>query len=103
MPDVLLLLSQIAGILVTIGFLSALSQIGLVFFMFLIGLELDLKLLRGPGRAAVVTSHAGIIAPFFLGACLALVTTFMTSPVLARIYPLRLRAVPRRDERPESA
>jgi len=40
--------------------------------MFLVGLELDLKLLRGQGKAAVVTSHASIIAPFFLGAVLAL-------------------------------
>ena len=46
---------------VSLGFLSALSQIGLVFFMFLVGLELDLKLLRGQTRAAVITSHASII------------------------------------------
>ena len=55
------------------GFLSVLSNIGLLFFMFLVGLELDLTLLRGRGRAAVVTSHASIVAPFLLGAALALV------------------------------
>ena len=94
MPDVLVLLAQIAGILVvarlvgrgiallgqpyvvgemlagillgpsflgwiapdvwralfpvaSLGFLSALSQIGLVFYMFLVGLELDTRHLRG--------------------------------------------------------
>ena len=48
-----------------------LSQVGLLLFMFLVGLELDPELLRGRGRA-VVTSHASILAPFVLGAALAL-------------------------------
>jgi Kef-type K+ transport system membrane component KefB len=65
-------LSQLLFPPASLGFVNALSQIGLVFFMFLVGLELDLSLLRGQGRAAVVTSHASIVAPFFLGACLAL-------------------------------
>lgn len=51
--------------------LNTLSQVGLVLFMFLVGLELDPKLLRGRGHAAVVTSHVSIIAPFFLGSILA--------------------------------
>jgi Kef-type K+ transport system membrane component KefB len=40
--------------------------------MFLVGLDLDLSLLRGHGRAALITSHASIVVPFFLGTCLAL-------------------------------
>lgn len=56
----------------SLGFLNALSQIGLLFFMFLVGLELDAKLIRGRGHAVLITSHASIVAPFFLGACLAL-------------------------------
>ena len=56
----------------SLGFVNVLSQIGLVFFMFLVGLELDLRLLRGQSRVAVMTSHASIIAPFFLGSLLAL-------------------------------
>lgn len=52
--------------------LNTLSQVGLVLFMFLVGLELDPKLLRGNGHAAVFTSHVSIIAPFFLGSLLAL-------------------------------
>jgi Kef-type K+ transport system membrane component KefB len=56
----------------SLGFLNSLSQIGLLLFMFLVGLELDPQILRGRGHAAVVTSHISIIAPFFLGTALAL-------------------------------
>src|SRR5688500_6259448 len=56
----------------SLGFLNALSQIGLLVFMFLVGLELDEKLERAPGRAAIVISHASIVAPFLLGAVLAI-------------------------------
>src|SRR5919108_1207430 len=52
--------------------LNTLSQVGLLLFMFLVGLEFDPRLLRGRGHAAVVTSHVSIIVPFFLGALLAL-------------------------------
>ena len=57
----------------SLGALGTLSQVGLLLFMFLVGLELDPKLLRGRGHAAVVTSHVSIIVPFMLGAALALV------------------------------
>ena len=57
----------------SLGFINALSQIGLLVFMFLIGLELDLKTIRERGRAAIVISHASIVAPFLLGAMLAIV------------------------------
>ena len=56
----------------SLGLLNALSQIGLLVFMFLVGLELDPKVVRDRGRAAIVISHASIVAPFLLGALLAL-------------------------------
>ncbi|HVS04515.1 MAG TPA: cation:proton antiporter [Thermoanaerobaculia bacterium] len=52
--------------------LYALSQLGLVLYMFLVGLELDLGLLRGGARGAVTISAAGIVAPLLLGAALGL-------------------------------
>jgi Kef-type K+ transport system membrane component KefB len=52
--------------------LRVLAQMGVVLFMFLIGLELDLTKLRGNGHKALVISPASIIAPMLLGALLAL-------------------------------
>jgi Kef-type K+ transport system membrane component KefB len=56
----------------TAPFLGAISNVGVVLFMFLIGLDLDLKLLRGQTHTAVAISHASIIVPFLSGAALAL-------------------------------
>lgn len=56
----------------TLPYLNILAQVGLVFFMFLVGLEFNADNLKGKGHAAVVVSHVSIIAPFFLGALLAL-------------------------------
>jgi Kef-type K+ transport system membrane component KefB len=53
--------------------LNAVSQIGLILFMFLIGLELDPKSLRRQGKAALIVSHASVIFPFMLGSLLALI------------------------------
>jgi Kef-type K+ transport system membrane component KefB len=47
--------------------ISILSQIGLVFMMFLIGLEFDFAHLAGSSRTALSISSAGIILPFALG------------------------------------
>src|SRR5919199_2522497 len=56
----------------TLPFLNVLSQVGLIFFMFLIGLELDPKYLKGNLDIAILTSHVSILVPFSLGSLLAL-------------------------------
>lgn len=56
----------------SLGALNSLNQIGLILFMFLVGMELNPGLLRGRKHAAVLTSHVSIIIPFFLGTLLAL-------------------------------
>jgi Kef-type K+ transport system membrane component KefB len=56
----------------SLGTLGLVSQLGLVFFMFLIGLELEGALLRGLGKSALVISSASIALPFALGAIAAL-------------------------------
>jgi Kef-type K+ transport system membrane component KefB len=55
----------------SMGNLKFLSQIGLILFMFVIGMELDLKALKNKANDAVVISHASIIFPFSLGIGLA--------------------------------
>jgi Kef-type K+ transport system membrane component KefB len=47
--------------------ISILSELGLVFMMFLIGLEFDFGHLAGRSRTALSISSAGIILPFALG------------------------------------
>ncbi len=47
--------------------LRFLSQIGLILFMFIIGMELDTRLLRNQAFEAIIISHASIVIPFSLG------------------------------------
>ncbi|MDI7191135.1 cation:proton antiporter [Leptospira santarosai] len=51
--------------------LQILSQLGLLLFMFVIGMELDLQILKNQAESAVVISHSSIMFPFLLGAGLA--------------------------------
>ena len=53
------------------GNLQFLSQIGLILFMYVVGMELDLSALKNKAKDAVIISHASIIIPFTLGLGLA--------------------------------
>ncbi|MDV6169735.1 cation:proton antiporter [Flavobacterium sp. DG1-102-2] len=55
----------------SLGNLQFLSQIGLILFMYVVGMELDLTVLKNKAKDAVVISHASIIIPFTLGIILA--------------------------------
>ncbi len=52
--------------------LGVIAQLGVVLYMFLVGLGLNPALLRHHAHTTVATSHASILAPFLLGALLAL-------------------------------
>ncbi len=56
----------------SLGNLQLLSQVGLVFFMFIIGMELDLTIIRKQAKEAIIISHASILIPYTLGMLLAL-------------------------------
>jgi Kef-type K+ transport system membrane component KefB len=53
-------------------YLAVISQVGVVLYMFLVGLELDTDLLRQRTQSSIAISHASIVAPFLLGGALAL-------------------------------
>jgi Kef-type K+ transport system membrane component KefB len=54
-------------------YLNILAQLGLVLFMFIVGLELDMLLIRGRERTAGTISAASVVLPFALGAGLSIV------------------------------
>lgn len=55
----------------SLGGLKMLADVGLVLFMFLVGLELDPQLLKGKTRTSLIISQASIVAPFALAAAAA--------------------------------
>ena len=60
--------------------LSAVSQLGLVLFLFLVGLELDLAKLRDSRRVAIAVSLGSTLFPFILG-------MLLSSPLRVRFAP----------------
>ena len=52
-------------------FIKILSQFGLILFMYIIGMELDLSVVRKRFQDTVLISHASTVVPFFLGLLMA--------------------------------
>ncbi len=52
-------------------FLQLLSELGVMFFMFIVGLELDLTRIRGKGSSVVATGLVGLLGPFAAGLIIA--------------------------------
>ncbi|MEA2236473.1 MAG: hypothetical protein QOC81_1197 [Thermoanaerobaculia bacterium] len=73
-------------------YLSVIAQIGVILFMFLVGLELDTAPLKHRTHATVAISHASILVPFVLGSTLALwlYPKFSTSDVPFTVFALFL-------------
>ncbi|MBO9701462.1 MAG: cation:proton antiporter [Sporocytophaga sp.] len=51
----------------SLGNIQFLSQIGLILFMFIVGMDIDGTTIKNQAHQAVIISHASIIFPFFLG------------------------------------
>ena len=56
----------------SMSILQLLSQIGVLLFMFVVGVELQPSHLRGKAHAAIAVSHFSIIIPFILGVAMSL-------------------------------
>jgi len=66
---------QLSGLVLPLSvapFLGVIAQLGVVLYMFIVGIELNSALLAQRANATVITSHASILAPFLLGAVLSL-------------------------------
>jgi Kef-type K+ transport system membrane component KefB len=74
----------------SVGVLKILSEIGVLLFLFLVGLELDVDALRHRAHAAVVVSHASIVVPYFLGVVLSLFLYRDLAPAGVRFVPFAL-------------
>ncbi len=71
-PDRVVLADGSAVAHPSMAILYALAQVGLVLYMFVIGLEFNPEHLRGKLRSAGLISASGIVVPFVLGGLLAL-------------------------------
>ena len=65
----------------SIPFLSIIAQLGIILFMFLVGLELDLKALRKAGHSTLLISHMSILMPLVMGSGLGLMLYKGFAPV----------------------
>lgn len=52
--------------------LNILSELGVIFFLFLVGLEFEMELVRNRGRSTIFTALSSIAVPFVLGMGVAL-------------------------------
>ncbi len=70
--------------------LKLLAEVGVLLFMFVVGLELDLDSLRGRAHTAVLVSHASILFPCLLGVALSLGLYGRLAPAGVRFVPFAL-------------
>jgi Kef-type K+ transport system membrane component KefB len=74
----------------SLGTLRLLAEVGVLLFMFVVGLDLDLDRLRGGARTAVLVSHASILVPCFLGVVLSLALYRALAPADVHFLPFAL-------------
>jgi Kef-type K+ transport system membrane component KefB len=77
-----------------VPYLNIRSQLGLILFMFLVGLSVNPSHVKDHGHAAVLTSHVSMVAPFVLGTALAtrLYPGFAGGDVSFRVFALFMGA-----------
>lgn len=70
--------------------LGVIAQLGVILYMFLVGLELDLAVLRTRARATIAISNGSIIVPFALGVALAWMIHDGHAPAGVALLPFAL-------------
>ncbi|CAK8530441.1 unnamed protein product [Lathyrus sativus] len=73
--------------------LETMANIGLIYFLFLIGLEMDMTIVHRTGRKAVLIAVAGMILPFIVGIGIAFAFNDREGSVHAVSYVLYLGIV----------
>jgi len=87
------LLPAVSGFLFqknSLGNIQMLSQVGLILFMFVVGMELNLEALKKKARAAVIISHASILVPYLFGVLLSLYLYKLYAPGNIPFYAFAL-------------
>ncbi len=74
----------------SLSHLQLISQVGLILFMFVVGMELDLSLIKKKAGAAVIISHASIVFPYGLGVGLAYFIYKQMAPAGVHFYAFAL-------------
>ncbi|XWS41307.1 hypothetical protein CRYUN_Cryun17cG0070300 [Craigia yunnanensis] len=49
--------------------LETMANVGLLYFLFLVGVEMDLSVIRRTGKKALAIAIAGMVLPFLIGVC----------------------------------
>ena len=74
----------------SIGRLQSLSQLGLIVYMFIVGMEIDFGKLKAKASEAFLIGQSGIVFPFFFGICLSLFLYKEFCPIGVRFLPFAL-------------
>ncbi len=74
----------------SLGRLQSLSQLGLIVYMFIVGMEIDFSKLKAKASEAFLIGQSGIVFPFFFGICLSLFLYKEFSPPGVRFLPFAL-------------
>jgi K+:H+ antiporter len=74
----------------TLPVLNGLSQIGLVLFMFFVGVRIDVHKIYARGKVAAITSATSIVVPFVLGTWLASMLHDSLAPAGVGLLPFSL-------------
>jgi Kef-type K+ transport system membrane component KefB len=77
----------------SMSILYVIAQIGLVLYMFLIGLELDLNLIGSRTKAAISVSIAGIVLPFAFGCIVFYVLLSHRTDMFGANIPIPIQAI----------